>query len=73
MDYTKPFSSLHNAKGKEVVVELKNNLIYKGILEAFDIHLNLVLKSPQETREGSSQNCSDLLIRGDMIVTIKNI
>lgn len=45
---TRPFDALNRAKGKRVVVELKNNKHYIGTLESFDPHINTVLKDTEE-------------------------
>jgi small nuclear ribonucleoprotein (snRNP)-like protein len=73
MDYTKPFTHLHGAKGKNIEVVLKNNRVYQGTLESFDLHLNIVLSNVTETFENSTENYEKILIRGDMIVIVKNI
>jgi small nuclear ribonucleoprotein len=70
----KPFDVLNRTKGKEIIVELKSGEIYKGKLKAFDIHLNLVLFEAVEITEGVEKTEeTDMLIRGDALVTIKNI
>jgi len=74
METVRPLDVLNRTKGKEVIVNLKNSETYKGKLKAFDIHLNLVLfETVQITSEGKEENVGDLLIRGDTIITIKNI
>ncbi len=45
---TRPFDALNKAKGKRVVVELKNGRQYIGVLEAFDPHINTVLNGTEE-------------------------
>ncbi len=45
---TRPFDALNKAKGKRVVVELKNGKQYIGVLEAFDPHINTVLNGTEE-------------------------
>lgn len=73
MEQLRPFDILSRAKGKEVEISLKNNIIYKGKLKAFDIHLNVVLFETEEIKDKNSVLIGDLIIRGDMIITIKNI
>ena len=70
MDQTKPFTHLNNAKGKQIIVELKNDAQYNGILESFDMHLNLVLIDVKDNKNNKSPR---VLIRGDMIVSIKDL
>ncbi|TKJ16948.1 small nuclear ribonucleoprotein [Candidatus Woesearchaeota archaeon B3_Woes] len=45
---SRPFDALNRAKGKRVVVELKNGKQYRGVLEAFDPHINTVLNETEE-------------------------
>lgn len=45
---SRPFDALNRAKGKRVVVELKNGKEYRGVLEAFDPHINTVLNDTEE-------------------------
>ena len=74
METVRPLDVLNRSKGKEVVVELKNERTYKGKLKAFDVHLNLVLFEASEVTDNKNEeSIGDLIIRGDTIITIKNI
>lgn len=73
METVRPFDVLNRTKGKEVEVRLKNNEIYKGKLKAFDPHLNLVLFEAELITGDNVESVGDMLIRGDAIVTVKNI
>ena len=73
METVRPLDVLNRTKGKEITVLLKNNQVFKGKLKAFDIHLNLVLFETKEIVENNEQEIGDMLIRGDAIVTIKDI
>lgn len=73
MDTIKPFDILNRSKGNEIVVTLKNSESYKGKLKAFDIHLNLVLFEAICLNGKSEEKVGDMIIRGDAIITIKNI
>ena len=67
----RPLDFLNNCKGKRVLVVLKSGVKFNGILVAFDIHLNVVLKDAIMVKEdGSSVNVGDSFIRGDTIVFI---
>lgn len=62
MNIERPLDFLNDHKGKEVLVILKNGSDpVKGILLAFDIHINIVLEIKKK----------DKFIRGDMIVSIE--
>ena len=70
MEPKRPFDSLISSIESVVHVKLKDGLLYKGKLVSFDIHLNVVL---DEAVENDSPLEGSVLIRGDMISTIKNI
>lgn len=70
MDQSRPLDSLNKARGKRVMVELKNGATLSGVLEAFDIHVNTVLNEAQETREGNTRDLGTVFIRGDTVVLI---
>jgi len=45
---SRPLDALNKARGKRVIVELKNGKQYIGLLNAFDIHINVVLEDAEE-------------------------
>ena len=71
MDATRPLDALNVARGKRVIVELKNGRRYVGILRAFDIHINTVLEEAEEYVDGTIQRkLGTVFIRGDTITII---
>jgi small nuclear ribonucleoprotein len=60
------------ARGKRVIVELKNNRRYVGVLRAFDIHINTVLEEAEEyDQEGQMRRKLGMVfLRGDTITVI---
>jgi len=67
----RPLDVLNNAKGKEVLVQLKNNRQMVGILLAFDIHINVVLDNAKEIVDGENKrNMGLTFLRGDTIIFI---
>jgi small nuclear ribonucleoprotein len=59
------------ARGKRVLVELKNGRSYVGILRAFDIHINTVLEEAEEYVEGNlKRKLGMVFLRGDTITVI---
>ncbi len=67
----RPLDALNQSKGKKVIVELKNKQQMLGILEAFDIHINIVLKDAEERAEGKIiRKLGRVFIRGDMILFV---
>ncbi len=48
MEDSRPLDALNKARNKRVIVELKNGKQYVGKLNAFDIHINIVLEEAEE-------------------------
>ena len=68
---TRPLDALNKSKGKRVIVELKNQKTYVGILNAFDIHINIVLEEAEEIIDGEvKRKLGVVFIRGDTITII---
>lgn len=54
-----------------VMVELKGNRSYRGTLDGFDPHMNIVLKNAEELEDGKVKRKLDLaIVRGDNVVYI---
>ena len=62
---------LNRARDKRVIVELKNNKVLIGKLNAFDIHINVVLNDAEEYEGGQlKRKLGGVFIRGDTIIMI---
>ncbi len=71
MDATRPLDALNAARNKRVIVELKNQRRYIGVLRAFDIHINTVLDEAEEYVDGEmTRKLGNIFIRGDTITII---
>ena len=71
MEQSRPLDALNKSKGKRVIVELKNNRQYTGTLNAFDIHVNIVLDNVEERENGEvKRKLGTVFIRGDTILLI---
>ena len=67
----RPLDLLNSSKGKEVLVQLKNDRHLVGTLLAFDIHVNIVLDNAKEVVEGEVKRSIGLtFLRGDTIIFI---
>ncbi|MCD6411046.1 MAG: small nuclear ribonucleoprotein [Thermoplasmata archaeon] len=68
----KPLEVLHRSLNCRVMVELKGNRGYRGILNGYDIpHMNLVLKNADEIIDGNVvARRETVIVRGDNIVYI---
>ncbi len=67
----RPLDLLNASKGKEVMVQLKNDRQFVGVLRAFDIHINIVLDNTKEMHNGEvRKNLGLTFLRGDTIIFI---
>ncbi len=71
MEDSRPLDALNKARNKRVIVELKNGKQYVGKLNAFDIHINVVLEDAEEKVNGeSTRKLGVVFLRGDTIIII---
>ena len=67
----RPLDLLNNAKGKDILVQLKGDKQLVGTLLAFDIHINLVMDNAREVQNSEVKRSIGLtFLRGDTIVFI---
>ena len=67
----RPLDALNAARGKRVIVELKNDKQYVGKLKSFDIHINTVLEEAEERENNEvKRKVGTVFIRGDTILLI---
>jgi small nuclear ribonucleoprotein len=67
----KPLQVLQGALGRQVSVELRGRVSYRGVLDGFDPHMNLVLKKAQEFSEGKEKASHEIaILRGDGVIYI---
>ncbi|MCD4845968.1 MAG: small nuclear ribonucleoprotein [Methanosarcinales archaeon] len=71
----RPLDILNNALGKPVIIKLKGNRSFRGTLDGYDIHMNLVLDNAEELLKDESNNDSvkklgSVVVRGDNVVYI---
>ena len=65
----KPLSVLQASANKNVIVELKGKREYRGVLDGYDPHMNLVLKNAEEIVEGNTvRKLSTVIVRGDNVI-----
>ena len=68
---SRPLDALNKARNKKVIVELKNGKQFIGILNAFDIHINVVLDNVEEGEGGEiKRKMNTAFLRGDTIILI---
>ena len=67
----RPLDLLNVSKGKEILVQLKNEKQVAGTLLAFDMHVNVVLDNAKELEKGEiKRNLGLTFLRGDTIIFI---
>ena len=54
----------------DVLVQLKGGRMLKGILEAYDNHLNVLLRQAQEIESNRVRELGTVLVRGDNVIVI---
>lgn len=64
----RPLDLLDHAKGKRVIVKLKNNRQISGILRALDMHLNMWLDDAEVVEEDKTTKFGKVLVRGDSVI-----
>lgn len=67
----KPLAVLNKAINQQVIVELKGKRGYRGILDGYDPHMNLVLKNAEEIFDNQvSRKVDSIIVRGDNVIYI---
>ncbi|MBE0518577.1 MAG: small nuclear ribonucleoprotein [Thermoplasmata archaeon] len=67
----KPLAVLNKAINQQVIVELKGKRGYRGILDGYDPHMNLVLKNAEEIRDSQvTRKVDSIIVRGDNVIYI---
>lgn len=67
----RPLDLLNKARGKEILVQLKNEKQVVGTLLAFDIHINIVMDNVKEIENNEIKRSIGLtFLRGDTIIFI---
>ncbi len=66
----RPLDILNNALNKSVLIRLKGAREFRGELQGYDMHMNLVLANAEEIKETESKKLGTVVVRGDNIVFI---
>ncbi|NLA39652.1 MAG: RNA-binding protein [Methanomicrobiales archaeon] len=53
-----------------VIISLKGGREIRGILQGYDVHMNLVLDKAEEEVDGAVQRLGTLIVRGDNVIYI---
>jgi len=67
----RPLDLLNSSKGKEILIQLKNDRQLVGTLLAFDMHINIVLDNAKEiVNNVVKRNLALAFVRGNTILYI---
>ncbi|MCZ7356271.1 MAG: LSm family protein [Candidatus Methanoperedens sp.] len=66
----RPLDILNNALNKSVIIRLKGAREFRGELQGYDMHMNLVLANAEEIKETETKKLGTVVVRGDNIVFI---
>ena len=67
----KPLNALKESLLNRVIVELKGGREFRGTLDGYDVHMNLVLKNAEELLNGEVVDRSETtIVRGDNVIYI---
>jgi len=67
----RPFDLLNDCLGKDVLVMLKMGRQVRGVLLAFDVHMNLVVDEAELVeQDGTVKKLGRILIRGDTVIIV---
>ncbi|MBU6996631.1 MAG: small nuclear ribonucleoprotein [Theionarchaea archaeon] len=65
----KPLDLIHGSLEKNVLVELRGNRVFRGILKGYDQHLNLVMADTEELADDEVfRKIGYIVIRGANVV-----
>ena len=67
---SRPLDALNQSKGKRVILSLKSGEEITGVLNAFDLHLNLWLEDAERRNNGKTTKLGTIVVRGDNILFI---
>ncbi len=59
-----------NSKGKVVLLRLRNDKTLQGVLQNFDIHMNLTLENAEDITEEKHEQLGKILLRGDNLLAV---
>jgi len=65
----RPFDVLDSSLNKSVLVSLKGGIEFRGIMVAYDVHMNVVLQNAEQIVNGEvKRKVGTILVRGDNVI-----
>ena len=67
----RPLDTLNDVLNESVLVRLKGAREFRGTLQGYDIHMNLVLEDAEELVDGdAARQIGTVVVRGDNVVYV---
>ncbi len=67
----RPLDKLNNVLDESVLVRLKGSREFRGILQGYDVHMNLTLEDAEELVDGVvTRRIGTVVVRGDNVVYV---
>ncbi len=74
MAQERPFDLLNKSIGGQVMIRLKNGIEIRGVVNSFDVHMNIVLESAEELEDGNLKaKLGTILLRGGNIIFVSPV
>jgi len=71
MPERRPFDVLNNSLNNTVIIGMKGNYEFRGVMVAYDIHMNIVLEKAEQMKDGQvTRGVGTILLRGDSVTYI---
>ena len=61
---------LEGCVNKAIMIKLKNKMLIRGNLQAFDQHMNLILHKTEDITDNETKNLDYIILRGDNIIAV---
>ena len=67
----RPFDILNSSLNNTVIVCLKGGVEFRGLMVAYDVHMNIVLENAEQLANGEvKRGVGTILLRGDSVTYI---
>lgn len=67
----RPMDMLRQSLEKNIMVEVRGKRVYSGILDGYDVYMNLVIRNASETINDENRGIHQrILVRGDNIIFV---
>ncbi len=72
VDRLKPLDILNKSLKSPVIVKIRGGREFRGVLDGYDLHMNLVLRDAEELDSDTSVKSimGEILVRGDNVVYV---